>query len=165
MLEMHLSMLVLMLLLPTKWDCLVQLMEPWNRHLDSSFCHSSFCLLSNVWVETSVHYTIQQYLTHGNIILCRIKDRFLLKCEMYRTYFSFQIAFRGGLSTKLDDRMFAMCELKTMPLKHLMTFVYPDLYPIHLLSEKGALHVDDQVRHCHLVLLYPWMMGIFLGNM
>ncbi|KAK3873886.1 hypothetical protein Pcinc_021127 [Petrolisthes cinctipes] len=55
------------------------------------------------------------------------------------------IAFRGGLSTKLDDRMFAMCELKSMPLKHLLTFVYPDLYPIHLLSEKGALHIDDQV--------------------
>lgn len=55
------------------------------------------------------------------------------------------IAFRGGLSTKLDDRLFAMCELKTLPLKHLMTFVYPDLYPIHMLSEKGALSIDDQV--------------------
>ncbi|KAK8725210.1 hypothetical protein OTU49_010755 [Cherax quadricarinatus] len=55
------------------------------------------------------------------------------------------IAFRGGLSTKLDDRLFAMCELKTLPLKHLITFIYPDLYPIHMLSEKGALNVDDQV--------------------
>lgn len=55
------------------------------------------------------------------------------------------IAFRGGLSTKLDDRLFAMCELKSMPLKHLMTFVYPDLYPIHTLSEKGALHIEDQI--------------------
>ncbi|XP_064099698.1 protein transport protein Sec24A-like isoform X2 [Macrobrachium nipponense] len=55
------------------------------------------------------------------------------------------IAFRGGLSTKLDDRMFAMCELKTLPLRHLMNVVYPDLYPVHALSEKGSLNIDDQV--------------------
>ncbi|XP_068231086.1 protein transport protein Sec24A isoform X2 [Palaemon carinicauda] len=55
------------------------------------------------------------------------------------------IAFRGGLSTKLDDRMFAMCELKTLPLRHLMNVVYPDLYPVNALSEKGALNIDDQV--------------------
>ncbi|CAL4072677.1 unnamed protein product [Meganyctiphanes norvegica] len=55
------------------------------------------------------------------------------------------VAFRSGLSTKLDDRVFAMCELKSLPLKQLITTIYPDLYPIHELSERGAITVDDQV--------------------
>lgn len=55
------------------------------------------------------------------------------------------VAFRSGLSTKLDDRVFAMCELKSLPLKQLMTTIYPDLYPIHELSEKGSIAIDDQV--------------------
>ncbi|XP_037791629.1 protein transport protein Sec24A-like [Penaeus monodon] len=38
-----------------------------------------------------------------------------------------------------------MCELKSLPLRHLMTKLYPDLYAIHALSDKGALNIDDQV--------------------
>ena len=59
----------------------------------------------------------------------------------------FQVSFRVGLSTKLDDRIFAMCELKTMPLHMLISSIYPDLYPVHDLSEKGALSVYDEVRN------------------
>lgn len=57
-----------------------------------------------------------------------------------------QVAFRGGLSTKLDDRLYAMCQFKSLPLRHLTTMVYPDLYPVHVLTEKDALNIDDQVR-------------------
>ncbi|KAG0725241.1 Protein transport protein Sec24B [Chionoecetes opilio] len=55
------------------------------------------------------------------------------------------VAFRGGLSTKLDDRLFTMCQLKSLPLRQMLTHIYPDLYPVHTLSEKGALDIDDQV--------------------
>lgn len=55
------------------------------------------------------------------------------------------IALRSGTSTKLDDRLYEMCELKSLPLRHLMTKLYPDLYAIHTLSDKGALNIDDQV--------------------
>ncbi|KAA0189661.1 hypothetical protein HAZT_HAZT002439 [Hyalella azteca] len=55
------------------------------------------------------------------------------------------VAFRTGLSTKLDDRVFAMCELKTMPTQTLISSIYPDLYPIHALTETGALNVNDEV--------------------
>lgn len=58
---------------------------------------------------------------------------------------SSQIALRSGTSTKLDDRLYEMCELKSLPLRHLMTKLYPDLYAIHTLSDKGALNIDDQV--------------------
>uniref|UniRef100_A0A0P4WA53 Protein transport protein Sec24A n=1 Tax=Scylla olivacea TaxID=85551 RepID=A0A0P4WA53_SCYOL len=55
------------------------------------------------------------------------------------------VAFRGGLSTKLDDRLFTMCQLKSLPLRQMLTHVYPDLYPVHAMSEKGALDIDDQI--------------------
>jgi protein transport protein SEC24 len=60
-----------------------------------------------------------------------------------------QVAFRTGLSTKLDDRVFAMCELKTMPTQALISSIYPDLYPIHALTETGALNANDEVSSYH----------------
>ena len=39
-----------------------------------------------------------------------------------------------------------MCQLKSLPLHQMLTHVYPDLYPVHTMSEKGALDIDDQVR-------------------
>lgn len=40
------------------------------------------------------------------------------------------MAFRTGTSTRLDDRIFAMNELKSLPLDQVMKFIYPDLYRI-----------------------------------
>ncbi|KAH8327328.1 hypothetical protein KR074_010200 [Drosophila pseudoananassae] len=39
-------------------------------------------------------------------------------------------AFRVGTSTRLDDRVFAMDCMKTLPLDQLMKYVYPELYKI-----------------------------------
>ncbi|KAI4490569.1 hypothetical protein M0804_003513 [Polistes exclamans] len=55
------------------------------------------------------------------------------------------IAFRSGTSTRLDDRVFAMCQLKTLPLLQLIQIIYPDLYPIHMLDDKNALDIDGKV--------------------
>lgn len=52
-------------------------------------------------------------------------------------------AFRTGLSTRLDDRVFAMCEMKTMPLCYLIQQVYPDLYPIHNLTDEGGVYDSE----------------------
>lgn len=41
-----------------------------------------------------------------------------------------QPAFRVGTSTRLDDRVFAMDCMKTLPLDQLMKYVYPELYKI-----------------------------------
>jgi len=38
-----------------------------------------------------------------------------------------------GTSTRLDDRVFAMDCMKTLPLDQLMKYVYPELYKIDAL--------------------------------
>jgi len=53
------------------------------------------------------------------------------------------VAFRTGVSTKLDERVFAMDRMKTLPLPYLMKYIYPTLYPVHALDEKNAIHQDD----------------------
>ncbi|XP_059048258.1 protein transport protein Sec24A [Achroia grisella] len=44
-------------------------------------------------------------------------------------------AFRTGVSTRLDERVSDMCDMKTMPLSQLLRAVYPDLYALHTLHE------------------------------
>lgn len=56
-----------------------------------------------------------------------------------------QIAFRSGTSTRLDDRIFAMFQLKTLPLAQLIQVVYPDLYPVHILDDRNAKDIDGKV--------------------
>lgn len=47
-----------------------------------------------------------------------------------------QKALRTGTSTRLDERVFAMCEFKTQPLQQLMRMIYPDLYRLDNMSDK-----------------------------
>nr|XP_020493137.1 protein transport protein Sec24B-like isoform X2 [Labrus bergylta] len=56
-----------------------------------------------------------------------------------------QKALRTGTSTRLDERVFAMCEFKTQPLEQLMRMVHPDLYRLDNMSDQGALHLNDTV--------------------
>lgn len=56
-----------------------------------------------------------------------------------------QKALRTGTSTRLDERLFAMCEFKTQPLQQLMRMVHPDLYRLDNMSDQGALHLNDTV--------------------
>lgn len=54
-------------------------------------------------------------------------------------------AFRCGTSTKLDERTFALLQMKNLPLRLLMKSVYPDLYAIHALTDEGGLVENDIV--------------------
>ncbi|XP_062055737.1 protein transport protein Sec24B isoform X3 [Lepus europaeus] len=56
-----------------------------------------------------------------------------------------QKAFRTGTSTRLDDRVYAMCQIKSQPLVHLMKMIHPNLYRIDRLTDEGAIHVNDRV--------------------
>ncbi|XP_068596232.1 protein transport protein Sec24B [Brachionichthys hirsutus] len=56
-----------------------------------------------------------------------------------------QRALRTGTSTRLDERVFAMCEFKMQPLQQVMRMVHPDLYRLDNMSDKGALHLNDAV--------------------
>lgn len=53
-------------------------------------------------------------------------------------------AFRVGQSTRLDDRVFAMCQMKSLPLAQLIQAIYPDLYPVHNLPEQPLVNVGDE---------------------
>ncbi|NXH20189.1 SC24B protein, partial [Bucco capensis] len=56
-----------------------------------------------------------------------------------------QKAFRTGTSTRLDDRVYAMCQMKSQPLVHLMKMIHPNLYRIDKLMEESTIHVNDRV--------------------
>uniref|UniRef100_A0A8U7MJU3 SEC24 homolog B, COPII coat complex component n=1 Tax=Corvus moneduloides TaxID=1196302 RepID=A0A8U7MJU3_CORMO len=56
-----------------------------------------------------------------------------------------QKAFRTGTSTRLDDRVYAMCQMKSQPLVHLMKMIHPNLYRIDKLTDETTIHVNDRV--------------------
>ncbi|XP_077963142.1 protein transport protein Sec24A isoform X2 [Gasterosteus aculeatus] len=55
-----------------------------------------------------------------------------------------QKAFRTGTSTRLDDRLFAMCQLKYQPLVYSMLMIHPALYRVDDLSDEGALNINER---------------------
>ncbi|XP_071439890.1 protein transport protein Sec24A [Hetaerina americana] len=77
------------------------------------------------------------------------------------------VAFRAGQGVRLDERVFAMCQMKCLPLSMLMQEIYPDLYPIHSLSEQPTFkNVEGQVVPCpprlHLSAEKLDSRGVFL---
>ncbi|XP_066502177.1 protein transport protein Sec24A isoform X3 [Hoplias malabaricus] len=56
-----------------------------------------------------------------------------------------QEAFWTGSSTRLDDRMFAMCKLKSQPLAYIMLMIHPSLYRVDNLTDEGALNISDRI--------------------
>ncbi|KAH9369041.1 hypothetical protein HPB48_002613 [Haemaphysalis longicornis] len=57
-------------------------------------------------------------------------------------------AFRVDVRTRLDERVFAMEQMKTMPLRNLITYIYPALHPIHELDDLDVLELDDGTLVC-----------------
>ncbi|XP_047463010.1 protein transport protein Sec24A isoform X1 [Mugil cephalus] len=55
-----------------------------------------------------------------------------------------QKAFRTGTSTRLDDRVFAMCQLKYQPLSYAMLMIHPALYRLDDLTDEGALNISER---------------------
>ncbi|KAF7206359.1 protein transport protein Sec24A isoform X1 [Nothobranchius furzeri] len=55
-----------------------------------------------------------------------------------------QKAFRTGTSTRLDERMFAMYQLKYQPLAFAMLMIHPALYRVDDLTDEGALNINER---------------------
>uniref|UniRef100_A0A3B5B0W1 Protein transport protein Sec24A-like n=1 Tax=Stegastes partitus TaxID=144197 RepID=A0A3B5B0W1_9TELE len=55
-----------------------------------------------------------------------------------------QKAFRTGTSTRLDERVFAMCQLKYQPLAYAMLMIHPALYRVDDLTDEGALNINER---------------------
>ncbi|KAK0138257.1 Protein transport protein Sec24B [Merluccius polli] len=112
-----------------------------DRSVSSSLSDARDALLNAVVDGLSVYRnTVSSLQQHGlvapdNLRLFPIYILALLK----------QKALRTGASTRLDERVFAMCEFKTQPLQQAMRMVYPDMYRIDTMSDQGALHLNDTV--------------------
>jgi len=72
-----------------------------------------------------------------------------------------QSAFRVSTSTKLDDRIFAMEQCKTLPVLYLIQSIYPDLYPVHALSDKVRKSLVLTIYLKLKPLLACWLLGSF----
>lgn len=76
------------------------------------------------------------------------------------------MAFRTGTSTRLDDRVYTMCQMKALPLCQLIQMVYPDLYPIHNLDDRNVKEIDgrfySQAPRLHLSAEKLDFRGAFL---
>ncbi|XP_068187551.1 protein transport protein Sec24A isoform X2 [Antennarius striatus] len=55
-----------------------------------------------------------------------------------------QKSFRTGTSTRLDDRVFTMCQLKYQPLAYAMLMIHPSLYRVDDLTDEGALNINER---------------------
>ncbi|XP_061858299.1 protein transport protein Sec24A [Colius striatus] len=55
-----------------------------------------------------------------------------------------QKAFQTGTNTRLDERIFTMCQVKNQPLVYLMLMTHPSLYRIDNLTDEGALNINDR---------------------
>lgn len=53
-----------------------------------------------------------------------------------------QKALRTGTSTRLDERVFAMCEFKSQPLHQIILMVHPDLYRIDNMTEQVLQNIQ-----------------------
>ena len=66
---------------------------------------------------------------------CLIKDCQIYVCCEHRSFNILQRAFRVGVPTRLDDRVYALEQCKTLPVSQLIQLLYPDLYPVHTIME------------------------------
>lgn len=82
----------------------------------------------NASVDVFSAFRVAQNLPNGAASGQLIVPKNLALLPMYMMALLKHKAFRTGTSTRLDDRIFAMCELKTLPLDQLMRNIYPDFY-------------------------------------
>ncbi|XP_012285057.1 protein transport protein Sec24A [Orussus abietinus] len=122
-------------------QCIVGLLSKMavDRSQQSSLPDARDALI-NVAIDVLTSYKVMQSIASGGLIapgnlkLLPLYIVALLKC----------VAFRSGTSTRLDDRVFAMCQLKTLPLPQLIQMIYPDLYPVHALDDQNPKDVDGK---------------------
>lgn len=62
------------------------------------------------------------------------------------------IAFRLNISTKVDERVYALEMMKSLPLPYLVTYCYPDLYPVHyeINWETGDWPISMQLSYANI---------------
>ncbi|XP_058150253.1 protein transport protein Sec24B isoform X2 [Dasypus novemcinctus] len=112
-----------------------------DRSVSSSLSDARDALVNAVVDSLSAYGSTLSNLQHSALIAPSSLKLF----PLYVLALLKQKAFRTGTSTRLDDRVYAMCQIKSQPLVHLMKMIHPNLYRIDRLTDEGAVHVNDRV--------------------
>ena len=132
-----------------------------DRSLQSSLSDAREALINAAVDALSSYKLLQGFPCSGltapqNLKLLPMYIIALLKCK----------AFRFGVNTRLDDRVFAMCQLKSLPLCHLIQMIYPDMYAVHDLVTSAVSEVDGELspqpERLHLSAEKLDSQGVFL---
>ncbi|KAM7418151.1 hypothetical protein PAMA_017682 [Pampus argenteus] len=121
-----------------------------DRSITSSLSDARHALVNAVVDLASAYKSNVSNLQQSGLVVPAVMRLF----PLYILALLKQKALRTGTSTRLDERVFAMCEFKTQPLQQLMRMVHPDLYRVDNMSDQGALHLNDTlVPQPHLLHL------------
>uniref|UniRef100_A0A2K6F544 SEC24 homolog B, COPII coat complex component n=1 Tax=Propithecus coquereli TaxID=379532 RepID=A0A2K6F544_PROCO len=112
-----------------------------DRSVSSSLSDARDALVNAVVDSLSAYGSTVSHLQHSALVAPSSLKLF----PLYVLALLKQKAFRTGTSTRLDDRVYAMCQIKSQPLVHLMKMIHPNLYRIDRLIDEGAVHVNDRV--------------------
>ncbi|XP_011496986.1 PREDICTED: protein transport protein Sec24A [Ceratosolen solmsi marchali] len=112
-----------------------------DKSVQSSLSDARDALINAAVDVLSSYKLLQSYPGSGlvapqNLKLLPVYIIALLKCR----------AFRFGVNTRLDDRVYIMCQLKSLPLTQLIQLIYPDLYPVHIYVTKIITEIDGQLN-------------------
>ncbi|XP_012214684.1 protein transport protein Sec24A isoform X3 [Linepithema humile] len=123
-------------------QCIVGLLSKMavDRSLQASLSDARDALI-NVAIDVLSAYRLAQSSGIGGLIA----PGSLKLLPLYIIALLKSVAFRSGTSTRLDDRVFAMFQLKTLPLAQMIQMIYPDLYPIHALDDRNSKDIDGKV--------------------
>lgn len=94
----------------------------------------------DVFVNASVDVfgAYRQNLPSGSSVGQIVAPKNLALLPLYMMALLKNVVFRSCTSTRLDDRVFAMCQLKTLPLDQLIRTIYPDFYALDELFYQAA---------------------------
>ncbi|XP_021101045.1 protein transport protein Sec24B isoform X2 [Heterocephalus glaber] len=112
-----------------------------DRSISSSLSDARDALVNAVVDSLSAYGSTVSNLRHSGLMAPASLKLF----PLYVLALLKQKAFRTGTSTRLDDRVYAMCQIKSQPLVHLMRMIHPNLHRIDRLTDEGAIHVNDRV--------------------
>lgn len=112
-----------------------------NRSMESSLSDAREALV-NVAIDVISTYKLSLNLNTGASGL--LVPNCLKLLPLYISALLKFVAFKTGGSTRLDDRVKAMCDMKAKPLCYLLQNVYPDLYPVHNLEGQTTILNDEE---------------------
>ncbi|CAH1098646.1 unnamed protein product [Psylliodes chrysocephalus] len=124
-------------------QCIIGLLSKMavDRSMQSSLADAREAFI-NVAIDILSSYKVS--LNLGSPVTGLLVPNCLKLLPLYISALLKHTAFRTGTSTRLDDRVMKMIEMKTKPLYMLMQDIYPDLYPIHQLENQEVIMNSEE---------------------